>query len=78
MLVACVRHAPGLVEEFFLLGNIIIVGFISLIDKVFYRRIKGLSFDSSNTKDQLVYWSDDKIENSYQSGRHKLKFSKKK
>lgn len=55
MLVACVRHALGLVEEFFLLGNIIIVGFISLIDKVFYRRIKGLSFDSSNTKDQLVY-----------------------
>lgn len=66
MLVACVRHALGLVEEFFLLCNIIIVGFISLIDKVFYRRIKGLSFDSSNTKDQLVYWSDDKIENSYQ------------
>lgn len=55
MLVAFVRHALGLVEEFFLLGNIIIVGFISLIDKVFYRRIKGLSFDSSNTKDQLVY-----------------------
>lgn len=66
MLVAFVRHALGLVEEFFLLGNIIIVGFISLIDKVFYRRIKGLSFDSSYTKNQLIYWSDDKIENSYQ------------